>query len=112
MLRTAILVGVVGVLASFLTFALAPSIPAKAQDDPPAPSSQERPKADGVEELLGKLKAIQDQEDDLERAERETVALLKERLREQRERARRLGVDDEGDAPTPAGAARCVSVRR
>jgi flagellar biosynthesis/type III secretory pathway protein FliH len=113
MVRKAVLVGVVGVLASFLAFALAWSIPARAQDrkeeDPPRPSVQERPtKADGVEDLLGKLKAIEDQEDELERAERETAALLKEKLREQRERAKRLGVEEGDDPP----AARCVSARR
>jgi hypothetical protein len=112
MVRKAVLVGVVGVFASFLALALAWCLPARAQDrkeeGPARPSSQERPKADGVEELLGKLKAIQDQEDELERAERETAALLKERLREQRERARRLGVGDDDDPP----AARCVNARR
>ena len=116
MLRKALLVGVVGVFASLLTFALTWSLPARAQDrkaeEPPRPCCQERPKADGVEELLVKLKAIQDQEDELERAERETAALLKERLREQRERARRLGVEEDDDRPTPDAVAGRVGARR
>jgi hypothetical protein len=66
---------------------------------PPPPASPAPPKA--VEELIAQLDAIQAQQAQLEKARQETVAVLKERLKQQKQRLQRLGVSEEEAVPTP-----------
>jgi hypothetical protein len=48
-----------------------------------------------VEDLLARLDALQAQQAELDKAKTETVALLKEKLKQQRQRLRKLGVSVE-----------------
>jgi hypothetical protein len=50
------------------------------------------PRAATIDDLLGKLADIQAKKAALDRAEKETVTLLKEKLKQQQERLRKLGV--------------------
>jgi hypothetical protein len=63
-------------------------------------------KADTVEELLSKLDAIKAKKAELEKVEKETVAMLKEKLKEQKQRLQNLGVpgDESTEPPTNSTA--------
>jgi len=58
-------------------------------------------KADTVEELLSKLDAIKAKKAELDRVEKETLAMLKERLKEQKQRLQNLGVPGEESTEPP-----------
>jgi len=66
----------------------------------PESSGLEPRKADTIEELLSKLDAIKAKKAELDRVEKETLAMLKERLKEQKQRLQNLGVPgEEGTEP-------------
>jgi hypothetical protein len=65
----------------------------------PPPTLREQLKAETIDSLLGKLKALKAQQAELARVERETVAVLKEKLQEQMQQLRQLGVGVEEAAP-------------
>jgi hypothetical protein len=73
------------------------SAPQVAQPDP-------APRADTVEALVNKLTMIKAKKAELEQAEKEVAAALKARLKEQRERLRKLGIADEEAAPAVPNA--------
>jgi hypothetical protein len=54
-----------------------------------------------IDELLSRLDAIKAQQEELEKAKKETVALLKERLKQQKQRLQKLGVNVEEETPPP-----------
>jgi len=57
-------------------------------------------KAESIEDLLNRLTAIKAQKAELERIEKETVLLLKERFKQQKDRIEKLGVTiEEKDSP-------------
>jgi hypothetical protein len=58
-------------------------------------------KEKSIEELLAKLDLIKAQQEELEKARKETVALVKERLKQQKERLQKLGVSVEEEPATP-----------
>jgi hypothetical protein len=81
-----------------------------------APREQQREK--GIDELVATLERIKSQKSELDKAEKETAALLKEKLRQQRQRLEKLGIAEEpqhvpvpttsyavpiGEATAPAG---------
>src|SRR5262249_41738449 len=59
-------------------------------------------KAEDIEALIKRLESIPAQKAELEQAEKEAVARLKEKLEQQRQRLRKLGVTP--DEPAPAAA--------
>jgi hypothetical protein len=64
----------------------------------PAPSE---PKVTTVEALISKLADIQAKKAALEKAEKETVTQIKEKLKQQKERLKKLGVNVESGTPPP-----------
>jgi len=57
-------------------------------------------KAESIEDLLNRLTAIKAQKAEVERIEKETVLLLKERFKQQKDRIEKLGVTiEEKDSP-------------
>jgi hypothetical protein len=83
--------------------------PARTAAPPPGAGVPKAAPAPTIDDLLARLDSIKAQKAALEKAERETVATLVEKLRQQRERVRKLGVPlDEHDgkpAPVPTPAA-------
>jgi hypothetical protein len=67
--------------------------------EPPPPA-----KAATIDDLLNKLDSLKVQKAALEKAEKETVALLKEKLKQQAHRLKKLGVNVEEAPPAPAVA--------
>lgn len=65
----------------------------------PPPTLRDQLKAETIDSLLGKLNALKAQQAELARVERETVAVLKEKLQEQKQQLRQLGVGVEEAAP-------------
>jgi hypothetical protein len=105
-----------GLLAALLVLAvvLVSSLPALAQPSAepsvpvpysvplvpqPNPAPAPRPKASSIDDLIAKLADIQARKAALDRAEKETVILLKEKLKQQKERLNKLGVPVEESAP-------------
>jgi hypothetical protein len=76
---------------------LPPTSPPPAETRLPVPPPPA--KAVTIDELLNKLDSIKAQKAALERAEKETVTLLKEKLKEQKDRLRKLGVSVEEPPP-------------
>jgi hypothetical protein len=63
---------------------------------PPPP-----PKAASIDDLLNRLDSLKAQKAALEKAEKETLALLKEMLDQQKDRLKKLGVNVENGPPKP-----------
>jgi hypothetical protein len=62
---------------------------------------REQLKTASIEDLLNKLDALKAQKAELERIEKETVAVLRDKLKEQKERIQKLGVAVDDNGPTP-----------
>jgi hypothetical protein len=109
-----------GVLAALLVLAvvLVWSLPATAQpsDRPsagppvsapssffqqPDPAPATPPRAASIDDLIGRLADIKAKKAALDKAEKETVALLKDKFKQQKERLKQLGVPVEDSAPLP-----------
>jgi hypothetical protein len=115
MKRTGLLCGVLSLLALLAFYAGAqdnrpgkdipagglPLLPAAPPPSPP-PTLREQLKAESIDSLLGKLKALKAQQAELARVEQETVAVLKEKLQEQKQQLSKLGVNLEGNDPLPS----------
>jgi hypothetical protein len=112
MKRTGLLCGVLAVLSLLALYAGAQDNPAKppAADVPalpagpsvapppaPSPTLRDQLKAETIDSLLGKLKALKAQQAELARVEQETVAVLKEKLQEQKQQLLKLGINMEGN---------------
>jgi hypothetical protein len=67
--------------------------------EPPPPA-----KAATIDDLLNKLHSLKVQKAALEKAEKDTVALLKEKLKQQHDRLKKLGVNVEEAPPAPTVA--------
>ena len=65
------------------------------------PSKTDEVKEKSVEELLSRLDAIKGQQEELDKAKKETVTLLKEKLKQQKQRLQNLGVSVEEEAVRP-----------
>src|SRR5262249_24981346 len=73
---------------------------------PPAPLAQPRPVT--IDDLMAKLESIKAQKAALEKAEKEAVSLLKQRMKEQQQRLKSLGVSaEEGDTPQATSCVPC-----
>ena len=59
---------------------------------------------DGIEVLMDKLATIKAQKAELDKVEKQTVALLREKLKHQKERLQKLGVEPQEATPTSAPA--------
>src|SRR5262249_4872496 len=120
MQRSSILFGLGGAVAAFfLAVTLVPSQSPKAEPVPPAslltvppgvPSSpppppsgpvSKEPAAKTIDELLSQLDGIKAQKAALDKAEQETISLLVEKLRQQRQRLQKLGIHPDGQENTP-----------
>jgi hypothetical protein len=104
-----LLVGGALLVAVTMCVGQAPAPPA-AQPKPPAVEYPEIKLSEGrtipapakeksIEELLAQLDAIKAQQEQLEKARTETVALVKEKLKQQKQRLQKLGVEEEPVAP-------------
>jgi hypothetical protein len=65
------------------------------------PPSLERLKAEGIDELLSHLDMIKAQKAELEKVEKEMVTVLKEKIKEQKQRMQKLGVSVEENGAVP-----------
>ena len=65
------------------------------------PAKTDEVKEKSVEELLGRLDALKAQQEELDKAKKETVTLLKEKLKQQKQRLQNLGVTVEEEAVRP-----------
>jgi hypothetical protein len=115
-----LLVGVALLVAVAACVGQAPAPPAG--QPKPAPTTVEYPeiklsegrtvsapaKEKSIEELLARLDAIKAQQEELEKAKKETVALVKERLKQQKERLQKLGVSAEDEPVVPQAASTSV----
>jgi hypothetical protein len=63
---------------------------------------RERLKSESIDGLLSRLDNIKAQKVELERQEKETIGVLKEKLKEQKQRLQRLGVNVEESRPLPS----------
>jgi hypothetical protein len=68
---------------------------------PNAPQGAAPAREQSVEELLARLDSIKAQQEELEKARTETVALVKEKLKQQKQRLQKLGVEEESAPPPP-----------
>jgi len=69
----------------------------------PASPTPPPAKAPSIDDLLNKLDSLKAQKAALEKAEKETVELLKQKLQEQKHRLQKLGVNfEEGNRVQPA----------
>jgi predicted transcriptional regulator len=59
------------------------------------PAKTDEVKEKSVEELLSRLDAIKAQQEELDKAKKETVTLLKEKVKQQKQRLQNLGVNIE-----------------
>jgi hypothetical protein len=66
---------------------------------PPPATAKAETREKSIEELLGRLDSIKAQQEELEKARKETVALVKEKLKQQKQRLQKLGVEEEPVAP-------------
>jgi hypothetical protein len=84
------------------------SIPPRAPSNEPRSSIPVSPtpppaKAPSIDDLLNKLDSLKAQKAAIEKAEKETVELLKEKLKQQKHRLQKLGVNvEEGNRIQPA----------
>jgi hypothetical protein len=117
-----------GVLAALLVLAvvLVCSLPALAQPSaapsvpvsdavrscplPPEAGPATPPMATTIDALIARLADIKAKKAALDKAEKETVTLLKEKLKQQKERLRKLGVPVEDTAPLPCCTTGSVTV--
>ena len=125
MKRSGVLCGVLAVLL-FLAVAVAWSLPAGAQPAtpppappagvvlspdqpvPPPPAPGEQPNRVTIDDLMAKLESIKAQKAALEKAEKEVVARLKQKMKEQQQRLKKLGVSaEEGDSPQATTGVPC-----
>jgi hypothetical protein len=125
MKRNGVLCGVLAVLM-FLAVAVAWSLPAGAQPAPPAapppagvvlpvdqavpppPAPGDQPNRVTIDDLMAKLESIKAQKAALEKAEKEVVARLKQKMKEQQQRLKKLGVSaEESDTPQAASCVPC-----
>jgi hypothetical protein len=72
---------------------------------PPTPARYE-PKAQSIDELISKLTDIQAEKAELEKAEKELSEVLKAKVKEQKLRLKKLGVDVEEDNAPPCANCR------
>ncbi|MFO0844242.1 MAG: hypothetical protein U0797_17905 [Gemmataceae bacterium] len=88
-----------------------PAVPADFLTEPtptfttPPPRPAARPGEKTIDELVASLEQIKARRAELDRVEKETVAMLREKLRQQRQRLHKLGVADEVPQPPPTCAA-------
>jgi hypothetical protein len=75
---------------------LVPNEPPLATTPLPSAPAPKAPPAATIDDLLAKLDTIKAQKAALEKAEKETVATLVEKLKQQRERIKKLGVPLDG----------------
>ncbi len=77
-----------------------------AEPRPPDPLVSTPPlaKAPSIDDLLNKLDSLKAQKAALEKAEKETIELLKEKLRQQKLRLQKLGVNVQEGNPAPSVA--------
>jgi hypothetical protein len=77
------------------------SVPPPAASTPaPPPTRREALKAKTIDQVMTRLAAIKDQQAELEKEKKEAEAVLKEKLKEQKEKLQKLGVNvDEKDRP-------------
>src|SRR5262249_17260839 len=68
---------------------------------PPTANVPKEPAAKTIDELLSQLDAINAPKGALEKAEEETIALLVEKLKQQRQRLQKLGIHPDGQENTP-----------
>jgi hypothetical protein len=81
----------------------APSADYLRASEPPQSQVATPPKEKSIEELLARLDAIKAQKEELEKARTETVALVKEKLKQQKQRLQKLGVSvEEVSVPPPS----------
>jgi hypothetical protein len=117
-----------GVLAALLVLAvvLVCSLPALAQPSagpsvpvsdavrscplPPESGPATPPMATTIDALIARLADIKAKKAALDKAEKETVALLKDKFTQQKERLKQLGVPAEDSAPTPCCTTGSVTV--
>jgi hypothetical protein len=66
------------------------------------PAASAAAKDTSIDELLSRLDAIKAQQEELEKAKKEAVSLLKEKLKQQKQRLQKLGVSVEEETPPPA----------
>jgi hypothetical protein len=84
-----------------------PGLPAAGAQTPPAGVPPAPPKEPAVEvktdqsidALLARLDAIKVQQEELDKAKKETVTLLKEKLKQQKQRLQKLGASVEEESP-------------
>jgi len=69
---------------------------------PQPPASQEQPKADSIDELLNKLDLIEAQEAKLRKVKEETVAKLKEKLKQLKQQLQKHRINGEDETPAAA----------
>jgi hypothetical protein len=80
-----------------------PPIPTEPVTSRPVSPTPPLAKAPSIDDLLNKLDSLKAQKAAIEKAEKETVELLKEKLKEQKHRLKRLGVNvDDGNSVQPA----------
>ena len=70
------------------------------------PAKTDEVKEKSVEELLSRLDAIKAQQEELDKAKKETVTLLKEKLKQQKQRLQNLGVTIEEEGGLKGGPKR------
>jgi hypothetical protein len=110
LMRRLILFGFSGLVASLAAAALCQAYPDGQLDPPIAPSAPaavlpSQPSSTGIDDLIVRLEAIKARKEALEREEKETRALLKEKLKALEDRVEKLGVNDPAPAclaPQPA----------
>ena len=74
------------------------SAPAATPKEPP--TRREQLKSQTIDQVMGRLATIQQQQAELEKEKKEAEAVLKEKLKEQKEKLKKLGVNvEEGDRP-------------
>jgi hypothetical protein len=71
----------------------------------PSTPAPPEPKVTTIEGLISKLADIKARQAALEKAEKETIAQIKEQLKQQKERLKKLGVNVEGGTTPPAALA-------
>jgi hypothetical protein len=72
----------------------------------PTPAAATPPRASTIDDLIARLADIKAKKAALDRAEKETITLLKEKLKQQKERLKKLGVPaEDNSSPTPVPTA-------
>ena len=79
------------------------NVPPPTTPPPAPPTRREQLKAQTIDQVMTRLAAIQGQQAELEKERKEAEAVLKEKLKEQKERLKKLGVNvEESDRPAKA----------